>query len=396
MKNAFNDAIADLEAIYRSHDGEDSAFDQQWKKVQEQAALMNEAFEKVSADDMSFSDQLSQLGTALGEFASTAGEFLSLAQPLAQTGISLVDLGMSLFAFVQPTNYVNTSVSASGSGAEGSWDAAGSFAILLQDTASTLTIGKNVHLTAHNQGQAPESGLFGAVTIAGRSLNESAALAGHIRSLAGITIPVTTEASSIGGTVLYQSLGTDNKVYVREGAVIAGSDVSGIYATDGIFSIPIAASADITKGGFGLDALVSISDIDANNALYFDDEAQVSAPSIVLDAARDDDIQTIAGAIDVGYGEGASIGVAAGFALNLGSLTNTLTIADNDTYLNGTSIATITDGGLYSDNGQDDSIILSADTDLAMNAIGAALVAEMSGTSDPEPPADPNSKIEII
>ncbi|HIT95925.1 MAG TPA: leukotoxin LktA family filamentous adhesin [Candidatus Aphodousia faecavium] len=396
MKNAFNDAIADLEAIYRSHDGEDSAFDQQWKKVQEQAALMNEAFEKVSADDMSFSDQLSQLGTALGEFASTAGEFLSLAQPLAQTGISLVDLGMSLFAFVQPTNYVNTSVSASGSGAEGSWDAAGSFAILLQDTASTLTIGKNVHLTAHNQGQAPESGLFGAVTIAGRSLNESAALAGHIRSLAGITIPVTTEASSIGGTVLYQSLETDNKVYVREGAVIDGDDVSGIYATDGIFSIPIAASADITKGGFGLDALVSISDIDANNALYFDDEAQVSAPSIVLDAARDDDIQTIAGAIDVGYGEGASIGGAAGFALNLGSLTNTLTIADNDTYLNGTSIATITDGGLYSDNGQDDSIILSADTDLAMNAIGAALVAEMSGTSDPEPPADPNSKIEII
>ena len=396
MKNAFNDAIADLEAIYRSHDGVDSAFDQQWAKVQEQAAIMNEAFEKVSADDLSFSEQLSQLGTALGEFASTAGEFLSLAQPLAQTGISLVDLGKSLFAFVQPTNYVNTSVSASGSGAEGSWDAAGSFAILLQDTASTLTIGKNVHLTAHNQGQAPESGLFGAVTIAGRSLNESAALAGHIRSLAGITIPVTTEASSIGGTVLYQSLETDNKVYVREGAVIDGDDVSGIYATDGIFSIPIAASADITKGGFGLDALVSISDIDANNALYFDDEAQVSAPSIVLDAARDDDIQTIAGAIDVGYGEGASIGLAAGFALNLGSLTNTLTIADNDTYLNGTSIATITDGGLYSDNGQDDSIILSADTDLAMNAIGAALVAEMSGTSDPEPPADPNSKIEII
>ncbi len=396
MKNAFNDAIADLEAIYRSHDGEDSAFDQQWKKVQEQAALMNEAFDKVSADDLSFSEQLSQLGTALGEFASTAGEFLSLAQPLAQTGISLVDLGKSLFAFVQPTNYVNTSVSASGSGAEGSWDAAGSFAILLQDTASTLTIGKNVHLTAHNQGQAPESGLFGAVTIAGRSLNESAALAGHIRSLAGITIPVTTEASSIGGTVLYQSLETDNKVYVREGAVIDGDDVSGIYATDGIFSIPIAASADITKGGFGLDALVSISDIDANNALYFDDEAQVSAPSIVLDAARDDDIQTIAGAIDVGYGEGASIGVAAGFALNLGSLTNTLTIADNDTYLNGTSIATFINGGLYSDNGQDDSIILSADTDLAMNAIGAALVAEMSGTSDPEPPADPNSKIEII
>lgn len=142
MKNAFNDAIDDLKAIYRSHDGVDSAFDQQWAKVQEQAAIMNEAFEKVSADDLSFSEQLSQLGTALGEFASTAGEFLSLAQPLAQTGISLVDLGMSLFAFVQPTNYVNTSVSASGSGAEGSWDAAGSFAILLQDMASTLTIGK--------------------------------------------------------------------------------------------------------------------------------------------------------------------------------------------------------------------------------------------------------------
>ena len=398
MKQAFNDAIDDLEAIYRSHDGEDSAFDAQWKKVEAQAAIMNEAFEKVSADDMSFSDQLSQLGTALGEFASTAGEFLSLAQPLAQTGISLVDLGMSLFAFVQPTNYVNTSVSASGSGAEGSWDAAGSFAILLQDTASTLTIGKNVHLTARNQGKAPETGLFGAVTVAGRSLNESAALAGHIRSLAGITIPITTEANSIGGTVLYQSLGTDNKVYVREGAVIAGSDVSGIYATDGIFSIPIAASADITKGGFGLDALVSISDIDANNALYFDDEAQVSAPSIVLDAARNDDIQTIAGAIDVGYGEGASIGIAAGFALNLGSLTNTLSIADNDTYLNGTSIITSTDGGLYSADkaDSDDSITISADTDLAMNAIGAALVAEISGTSDPEPPADPNSKIEKI
>lgn len=398
MKNAFRDAIDELEAIYRSHDGEDSAFDQQWQKVQEQSQVMNEAFDKVSAEGLSFSDQLSQLGSAMGEFVSTVTEFLSLAQPLAQTGISLVDLGMSLFAFVQPTNYVNTSVSASGSGAEGSWDAAGSFAILLQDTASTLTIGKNVRLTAKNEGQAPESGLFGAVTVAGRSLNESAALAGHIRSLSGITIPITTDANSIGGTVLYQSLGTDNKVYVREGAVIAGSDVSGIYATDGIFSIPIAASADITKGGFGLDALVSISDIDANNALYFDDEAQVSAPSIVLDAARNDDIQTIAGAIDVGYGEGASIGIAAGFALNLGSLTNTLSIADNDTALSGNNLVTITNGGLYSTGNPDadDSITISADTDLAMNAIGAALVAEMSGTSDPEPPADPNSKIEKI
>ena len=398
MKKAFQDAIDELEAIYRSHDGEDSAFDQQWKKVQEQSQVMNQAFDKVSAEGLSFSDQLSQLGSAMGEFVSTVTEFLSLAQPLAQTGISLVDLGMSLFAFVQPTNYVNTSVSASGSGAEGSWDAAGSFAILLQDTASTLTIGKNVRLTAKNEGQAPESGLFGAVTVAGRSLNESAALAGHIRSLSGITIPITTDANSIGGTVLYQSLGTDNKVYVREGAVIAGSDVSGIYATDGIFSIPIAASADITKGGFGLDALVSISDIDANNALYFDDEAQVSAPSIVLDAARNDDIQTIAGAIDVGYGEGASIGIAAGFALNLGSLTNTLSIADNDTALSGNNLVTITNGGLYSTGNPDadDSITISADTDLAMNAIGAALVAEMSGTSDPEPPADPNSKIEKI
>ena len=398
MKKAFQDAIDELEAIYRSHDGEKSEFDQQWQKVQEQSQVMNEAFDKVSAEGLSFSDQLSQLGSAMGEFVSTVTEFLSLAQPLAQTGISLVDLGMSLFAFVQPTNYVNTSVSASGSGAEGSWDAAGSFAILLQDTASTLTIGKNVRLTAKNEGQAPESGLFGAVTVAGRSLNESAALAGHIRSLSGITIPITTDANSIGGTVLYQSLGTDNKVYVREGAVIAGSDVSGIYATDGIFSIPIAASADITKGGFGLDALVSISDIDANNALYFDDEAQVSAPSIVLDAARNDDIQTIAGAIDVGYGEGASIGIAAGFALNLGSLTNTLSIADNDTALSGNNLVTITNGGLYSTGNPDadDSITISADTDLAMNAIGAALVAEMSGTSDPEPPADPNSKIEKI
>ena len=398
MKKAFQDAIDELEAIYRSHDGESSAFDQQWKKVQEQSQVMNQAFDKVSAEGLSFSDQLSQLGSAMGEFVSTVKEFLTLAQPLAQTGISLVDLGMSLFAFVQPTNYVNTSVSASGSGAEGSWDAAGSFAILLQDTASTLTIGKNVRLTAKNEGQAPESGLFGAVTVAGRSLNESAALAGHIRSLSGITIPITTDANSIGGTVLYQSLGTDNKVYVREGAVIAGSDVSGIYATDGIFSIPIAASADITKGGFGLDALVSISDIDANNALYFDDEAQVSAPSIVLDAARNDDIQTIAGAIDVGYGEGASIGIAAGFALNLGSLTNTLSIADNDTALSGNNLVTITNGGLYSTGNPDadDSITISADTDLAMNAIGAALVAEMSGTSDPEPPADPNSKIEKI
>ena len=398
MKKAFQDAIDELEAIYRSHDGEKSEFDQQWQKVQEQSQVMNEAFDKVSAEGLSFSDQLSQLGSAMGEFVSTVTKFLSLAQPLAQTGISLVDLGMSLFAFVQPTNYVNTSVSASGSGAEGSWDAAGSFAILLQDTASTLTIGKNVRLTAKNEGQAPESGLFGAVTVAGRSLNESAALAGHIRSLSGITIPITTDANSIGGTVLYQSLGTDNKVYVREGAVIAGSDVSGIYATDGIFSIPIAASADITKGGFGLDALVSISDIDANNALYFDDEAQVSAPSIVLDAARNDDIQTIAGAIDVGYGEGASIGIAAGFALNLGSLTNTLSIADNDTALSGNNLVTITNGGLYSTGNPDadDSITISADTDLAMNAIGAALVAEMSGTSDPEPPADPNSKIEKI
>lgn len=383
MKNAFNQAIDDLEAIYESHDEVDSEFDQQWQRVQEQAQAMREAFDKVDSSDLSFTDSLGQLGTALGEFASTVTSFLQMAQPLAQTGVALADLGMSLFAFVQPVNYVNTSVSASGSGADGSWDAAGSVAILLQNTSSTLTVGKNVALKASNLGQAPSAEvLFGAVTIAGRSVNEAISLAGHIRSLFGITLPITTEANSVGGTLLYQSLGTDNQVLVGEGASIVGSDTSGIYATDGIVSVPIAAAADITKGSFGLDVMISISDVDAHNAISLDDEAKVEAPEILIDAARDDDIQTIAGAVDVGTGEGASVGVAAGVALNLGSLSNSLSIADNDLRLGDASLVSLTDGGLYASG---DSITLTADSDLAMNAIGSALTAQISGTSDPDP-----------
>lgn len=384
MKNAFNQAIEDLEAIYKSHKGEDSEFDQQWDKVQEQAQVMREAFDKVDSSDLSFTDSLTQLGSALSEFGSTVTSFLQMAQPIAQTGVALADLGMSLFAFVQSVNYVNTSVSASGSGADGSWDAAGSVAILLQNTQSTLTVGKNVSLKAANDGQAPDNKdeLFGAVTVAGRSVNESISLAGHIRSLFGITLPITTEANSVGGTLLYQSLGTDNQVRVGEGAHIVGSDTSAIYATDGIVSVPIAAAADITKGSFGLDVMLSISDVDAHNAISLDDEAKIEAPEVLIDAARDDDIQTIAGAIDVGTGEGASIGVAAGVALNLGSLSNSLSIADNDLSLGSSSLVSLTDGGIYATG---DSVTLTADSDLAMNAIGAALTAQISGTSDPDP-----------
>lgn len=395
MKAEFEKAKQALNDIYHSHDDKDSAFEAQWKKFEEQCDKVDEAFGEISSDKRSFTEKISQLGTSLAELASAAGEFLKLAAPVAETGVELANIGVSLFAFVQPTSYLNTSVSASGSGAQGSWDAAGTVAVLLQDTQSSLTIGKGASLTAKGALSTDPDATdvaAGAVTITGRSVNESLTLAGHVGSIAGIPIPGSTEANAVGGTLLYQALSTDNQVMVREGASLTATNIVNVSATDSVFSLPIAVAADISKGSFGFDALASLSDIDTNNELLFDDEAQITANDIVLNASRDDSIQTIAGAIDLGTGSGASTGIAAGVAINLGSLGNRLSISDNDKLLDGQSLFERTDGGLYAAAG---SVTVTANTNLAMNAIGAALVAEMSGEDDPSVP-DPDSKLQKV
>ena len=386
LEKDLSQAYEDLVTIYKKgENGQVSGFEEAWNRVEVEYAEMVEAFKEISNSDRSDSQKASQFGTALGEFFVTAYEFLRLAEPLVDTVKDLADVATSLWSFSQPASYVNASVSSSASGVKESLDAALSLAVLMQNTQSQLTIGKSAKLSANGTAtSADDSELSGAVVVGSHSANESLALGGHIWSFYGIPLPNITDAKSAGGTLLYQSLGTDNSVLVREGAELSAQSTVGLYASDRIFSLGIGASSDVSKGEVAIDGLVSLGSFSGKNAISFDDEATMKGFDVVIDASRNDNIQTIAGAIDVSMGDSASTAAGVGIAVNWGSLDNTLSIENNDKLSDDDEdkLSLTKGAGLNAVGGK---VSIIADQDLAINAIGAAGVASSSGQNDPKP-----------
>nr|WP_304733086.1 hypothetical protein [Parasutterella excrementihominis] len=78
--------------------------------------------------------------------------------------------------------------------------------------------------------------------------------------------------------------------------------------------------------------------------VWLDDESQVKGSSVEVSAKRDDDVQTIAGAVVVDISDNANKAAGAGIAVNAGKLGNELRVKDND-------VITEQDSSLYDTQG---------------------------------------------
>ena len=202
----------------------------------------------------------------------------------------------------------------------------------MQKTSSLLTIGKGASITAGGTGDA------GAVSITGASRNDTVLLGGNLSSLnsiLSIPAPVTSDANPVGAALLWHAVDSDNAVILREGVDIKAGALASVTAADESNVLTIGASADVSKGSASIEANAAITDLALSNSLQVDDEVAIRAAGVALNAAREDSVQTITGDAAVGTGETASNNVGAGIALNLGTIDNDLSIADNDVLAEG-------------------------------------------------------------
>ena len=176
------------------------------------------------------------------------------------------------------------------------------------------------------------------MSITGASRNDTVLLGGNLSSLnsiLSIPTPVTSDANPVGAALLWHAVDSDNAVILREGVDIKAGALASVTAADESNVLTIGASADVSKGSASIEANAAITDLALSNSLQVDDEVAIHAAGVALNAAREDSVQTITGDAAVGTGETASNNVGAGIALNLGTIDNDLSIADNDVLAEG-------------------------------------------------------------
>ena len=308
----------------KAYSKKDNDFALQWEKVDaatEELKRVWNAYEGVEA----LTKAMANVGTVLGEALGELGELGGLAGDLK----SFLDASLD---FIKASNYATSYVNATGTGSSGAWTAALSVGVNMQKTSSLLTIGKGASITAGGTGDA------GAVSITGASRNDTVLLGGNLSSLdsiLSIPTPVTSDANPVGAALLWHAVDSDNAVILREGVDIKAGALASITAADESNVLTIGASADVSKGSASIEANAAITDLALSNSLQVDDEVAIRAAGVALNAAREDSVQTITGDAAVGTGETASNNVGAGIALNLGTIDNDLSIADNDVLAEG-------------------------------------------------------------
>lgn len=315
-----------------------------------------------------FTTGITQLQTAFEEFSSTLKALMSLVGEGAQTGSDFIDFGMSVLDFLNPASYTNAFVSAGGktykAQADNPFSVAGSLAVLDQTTKSAVEVGAGAALKSAE-----------ALGLTATSRNESIAMGGQLDNFLGVPLPNIDKGTSLGASVVYHELGTDNLILVKEGAALSGTKTD-LNANDELDGVTIAASAGYNTGTLSASGMAAVTEADAKNRIAIDDKARIEARSddLTIKALRDDSVQTVAGALSfVKSVDGAANAVGAGVAVNLGSFGNTLEMKD----LDGTSsIGDYGAGALKADG----TLALTAESGLSLNAVGLAGQAGVSGS----------------
>lgn len=385
MKEDFAKARDRLKAIF-AHE-----FKDQWAKVEEAFDKVDADFNSVSDANLSFIEKIKKVGTSFGTLGTALGTFFGEVKVIGSAGAETGKVVMSLLEFIKPTNYLNAYAAAAGdaSSDNSAWSATGTAMVINQKTASLLTVGKNTGIAAHGMpsADAQESKNKGNLVVRSNALNESLVLGGKAATVFGIPIPDMEKASALGATVVYNQLTSSSRLIVRENAQLTADNVALLTAQDSIYGLTIGAAADVNKGDLSLEGLAAVAVTNGTNLVWLDDESQVKGSSVEVSAKRDDDVQTIAGAVVVDISDNANKAAGAGIAVNAGKLGNELRVKDNDVITEQDSSLYDTQGILEA-SGADGKVNLLASEDLAMNAIGVAGGVGVSGHSPEsnEPP----------
>ena len=328
---------------------------------------MVEAFDAVGQAE-NFTTGITQLQTAFEEFSRTLKDLMSLVGEGAGTASDFIDFGMSVLDFLNPASYTNAFVSAGGktykAQADNPFSVAGSLAVLDQTTKSAVEVGAGAALESAE-----------ALGLTATSRNESNAMGGQLDNFLGVPLPNIDKGKSLGASVVYHELGTDNLILVKEGAALSGTKTD-LNANDELDGVTIAASAGYNTGTLSASGMAAVTEADAKNRIAIDDEARIEARSddLTIKALRDDSVQTVAGALSfVKSVDGAANAVGAGVAVNLGSFGNTLEMKD----LDGTSSIGDYGAGALKAGG---TLALTAESGLSLNAVGLAGQAGVSGS----------------
>lgn len=388
MKEDFAKARDRLKAIF-AHE-----FKDQWAKVEEAFDKVDADFNSVSDANLSFNEKIKKVGTSFGTLGTALGTFFGEVKVIGSAGAETGNVVMSLLESIKPTNYLNAYAAAAGdaSSDNSAWSATGTAMVINQKTASLLTVGKNTGIAAHGMpsADAQESKNKGNLVVRSNTLNESLVLGGKAATVFGIPIPDMEKASALGATVVYNQLTSSSRLIVRENAQLTADNVALLTAQDSIYGLTIGAAADVNKGDLSLEGLAAVAVTNGTNLVWLDDESQVKGSSVEVSAKRDDDVQTIAGAVVVDISDNANKAAGAGIAVNAGKLGNELRVKDNDVIAEQDRSLYEAQGFLEA-SGADGKVNLLASEDLAMNAIGVAGGVGVSGHS-PES-NDPPGKI---
>lgn len=376
MKEDFAKARDRLKAIF-AHE-----FKDQWAKVEEAFDKVDADFNSVSDANLSFIEKIKKVGTSFGTLGTALGTFFGEVKVIGSAGAETGNVVMSLLEFIKPTNYLNAYAAAAGdaSSDNSAWSATGTAMVINQKTASLLTVGKNTRIEAHGMpsADAQESKNNGNLVVRSNALNESLVLGGKAATVFGIPIPDMEKASALGATVVYNQLTSSSRLIVRENAQLTADNVALVTAQDSIYGLTIGAAADVNKGDLSLEGLAAVAVTNGTNLVWLDDESQVKGSSVEVGAKRDDDVQTIAGAVVVDISDNANKAAGAGIAVNTGKLGNELRVKDNDVIAEQDRSLYDAQGFLEA-SGADGKVNLLASEDLAMNAIGVAGGVGVSG-----------------
>lgn len=385
MKEDFAKARDRLKAIF-AHE-----FKDQWAKVEEAFDKVDADFNSVSDANLSFIEKIKKVGTSFGTLGSALGTFFGEVKVIGSAGAETGNVVMSLLEFIKPTNYLNAYAASAGDASSDNsvWSATGTAMVINQKTASLLNVGKNTRIEAHGTPSA-DSQSNGNLIVRSNALNESLVLGGKAATVFGIPIPDMEKASALGATVVYNQLTSSSRLIVRENAQLTADNVALLTAQDSIYGLTIGAAADVNKGDLSLEGLAAVAVTNGTNLVWLDDESQVKGSSVEVSAKRDDDVQTIAGAVVVDISDNANKAAGAGIAVNAGKLGNELRVKDNDVIAEQDRSLYEAQGFLEA-SGADGKVNLLASEDLAMNAIGVAGGVGVSGHS-PES-NDPPGKI---
>lgn len=382
MKEDFAKARDRLKAIFAHQ------FKDQWAKVEEAFDKVDADFNSVSDANLSFIEKIKKVGTSFGTLGSALGTFFGEVKVIGSAGAETGNVVMSLLEFIKPTNYLNAYAASAGDASSDNsvWSATGTAMVINQKTASLLNVGKNTRIEAHGTPSA-DSQSNGNLIVRSNALNESLVLGGKAATVFGIPIPDMEKASALGATVVYNQLTSSSRLIVRENAQLTADNVALLTAQDSIYGLTIGAAADVNKGDLSLEGLAAVAVTNGTNLVWLDDESQVKGSSVEVGAKRDDDVQTIAGAVVVDISDNANKAAGAGIAVNTGKLGNELRVKDNDVIAEQDRSLYDAQGFLEA-SGADGKVNLLASEDLAMNAIGVAGGVGVSGHSPEsnEPP----------